>query len=260
MPLLVGQISYLNSQPFYPLLGEHRLLAMPPRELGRLAERGEIDTGIMATADFLALESLYEPAADLGIANHEEVRSILLYSHRPLSELDGATIGVTEETSTSICLLRLLLEVREGIRPQGYVRGLREEGDAFLLIGNEALRSRNRPPADFEHRYDLAEEWWNWKQLPFVFALWAIKRSIPTEQKQAFRELLERSLDQGIAQIDEIAGRYAGELGSAEALASYLRNFRYRLGPEEKRGLTEFRRLVEENRILEPVVAGGRPA
>ena len=63
-----------------------------------------------------------------------------------------------------------------------------------------------------------------------------------------------------MAQIDEIAHRYAGELGSAEALASYLRNFRYRLGPEEKRGLTEFRRLVEENRNLEPVVTGGGQA
>lgn len=260
MSLVIGQISYLNSQPFYPLLGEHRLLAMPPRELGRLAERGEIDTGIMATADFLALESLYEPAADLGIANHEEVRSILLFSHRPLSELEGATIGVTEETSTSICLLRLILEVREGIRPQGYVRGLREEGDAFLLIGNEALRSLNCPPANFDHCYDLAKEWWNWKQLPFVFALWAIKRSIPAAEKQAFRELLERSLAKGMAQIDEIAGRYAGELGSAEALASYLRNFHYRLGPEEKRGLEEFRRLVQENRILEPVATDGGSA
>ena len=260
MSLVIGQISYLNSQPFYPLLGEHRLLAMPPRELGRLAERGEIDTGIMATADFMALESLYEPAADLGIANREEVRSIILYSHRPLSELDGATIGVTEETSTSICLLRLLLEVREGVRPRGYVRGLREDGDAFLLIGNEALRSRKAPPADFELSYDLASEWWNWKQLPFVFALWTIKRSIPDEQKHAFRKLLERSLAKGMAQIDEIAGRYAGELGSAETLASYLRNFHYRLGPEEKRGLTEFRRLVEENRILEPVTISGGPA
>src|SRR3972149_4863390 len=147
MQLLIGQISYLNSQPFYPLLGEHRLVAMPPRELGRLAERGEIDAGIMATADYLSLEDRYQPAADLGIANHQEVRSILLYARRPLSELGGTRIGITEETSTSIFLLRLLLEARQGIRPADYVRGLRGEGDAFLLIGNEALRGRRRPPA-----------------------------------------------------------------------------------------------------------------
>jgi chorismate dehydratase len=253
MKLLIGQISYLNSEPFYPLLGEHRLVAMPPRELGRLADRGEIDAGIMATADYLRLEDNYEPVADLGVANHEEVRSILLYSRRPWSELGGARVGVTEETSTSVRLLRLLLEARDGIEPEAYVRGLREAGDAFLVIGNEALRSRQASLPDFPHRYDLASEWWSWKKLPFVFALWVVKRALPSGAKQAFSELLERSLAKGMAQVDDIAARYAGELGSAEALASYLRNFHYRLGPEEKKGLDEFRRLVLELKLLDPI-------
>jgi len=259
MRLLIGQISYLNSQPFYPLLGEHRLVAMPPRELGRLAERGEIDAGIMATADYLTLENRYEPAADLGIANHEEVRSILLYSRRPMDQLEGARIGVTEETSTSICLMRLLLEVRDGTVPGAYVRGL-EDGDAFLTIGNPALRSRRHPPAGFSYSYDLASEWWRWKKLPFVFALWVIKRTVPADEKGAFRELLERSFTQGMSELDAIAARHAGELGTAEELSSYLRNFHYRLGAEEKRGLEEFRRLVRDHRLLEPVPAGNGAA
>jgi chorismate dehydratase len=257
MQLLIGQISYLNSQPFYPLLGEHRLVAMPPRELGRLAERGEIDAGIMATADYLALEDRYEPAADLGIANHEEVRSILLYSRRPLAQLGGAKVGVTEETSTSIFLLRLLLEVREGVRSPEYQRGLREDGDAFLLIGNEALRSRANPRAGFPYSYDLASLWWEWKGLPFVFARWVIKRDIPNGEKRDFRDLLERSFAKGMTELPQIAERYAGELGSREDLLFYLRNFHYRLGDEEHRGLQEFRRLVHHHRLLEPVGAAG---
>ena len=256
MQLRIGQISYLNSQPFYPLLGEHRLMAMPPRELGRLAERGEIDAGIMATADYLALTDRYEPVADLGVANREEVRSILLYTRRPLGQLGGARIGVTEDTSTSICLMRLLLEVRDGIAPPDYVRGFQEDGDAFLVIGNPALRSHRDPPAGFAHCYDLASEWWRWKKLPFVFALWVIKRAVPPSEKHAFRELLERSYAQGISELDEIAARHAGALGTAEELVSYLRNFHYRLGPEEKRGLEEFRRLVHQHCLLKPVAAG----
>lgn len=259
MRLLIGQISYLNSQPFYPLLGEHRLVAMPPRKLGRLAERGAIDAGIMATADYLALADRYEPIADLGVANRDEVRSILLYTRRPLSRLDGARIGVTEDTSTSMCLMRLLLEVRDGIVPAEYVRGV-DDGDAFLTIGNPALRSRRRPPAGFSHCYDLASEWWSWKKLPFVFALWVIKRTVPAREKEAFGELLERSFLKGMSELDAIAARYAGELGSAEELLSYLRNFHYRLGAEEKRGLEEFRRLVHDHRLLEPVAASNGAA
>lgn len=251
--LVVGQISYVNSQPFYPLLGEHRLIPTPPRELGRMAAKGEIDAGILATADFLANEDRYEPVGGLGIANGEEVRSILLASRSPIDELDGKTIGITEETSTSVRLLRVLLELRYGQRPAGYVRGLREDADAFLVIGNEALSQGVRPSPGFPHRYDLASEWWAWKGRPFVFALWAIRRSLPDGVKRDFADLLERSFALGMTQVDEIAARLAGGLGSAEALASYLRNFHYRLGPEEMEGLAEFRRLVRDNGWLAPM-------
>jgi len=133
MRLVVGQISYLNSQPFYPLLlGEHRLIPTPPSELGRMAARGEIDAGILATADYLVNSERYEPVAGLGVANREEVRSILLASRRPIEDLDGAVVGVTEETSTSARLLRLILEARYGVRPRSYVRGARSEATAFL--------------------------------------------------------------------------------------------------------------------------------
>jgi len=251
--LLIGQIDYLNSQPFYPLLGEHRLIPTAPSELGKMAKKGEIDAGILATADFLLHENRYEPAAGLGVANREEVRSILFLSQRPMPELDGARIGITEDTSTSVRLLRILIEVRDGNTPREYVRGLREESDAFLVIGNEALWRNQTPTPRFPYRYDLATEWWKWTGLPFVFALWAVRRSLPDGVKEHFAALLERSFQVGMSQIDEIAEQFAGELGQREVLASYLRNFHYRLGPDEMRGLEEFRRLTLEHGFLEPI-------
>jgi chorismate dehydratase len=254
MRLVVGQISYLNSQPFYPLLlGEHRLIPTPPSELGKMARKGEIDAGILATADYLVCADRYEPIGALGVANHEEVRSILLASRRPIAELDSATVGVTEETSTSVRLLRLLLEVRYRVRPARYVRGLREGADAFLVIGNEALSQNVRPSGGFPHRYDLASEWWEWTALPFVFALWTIRRSLPENVKREFEALLERSFEVGMSSIEEIAERFAGELGRPDDLASYLRNFHYRLGPREMEGLEKFRRLVLEHELLAPM-------
>jgi chorismate dehydratase len=251
--LLIGQISYLNSQPFYPLLGEHRLIPTPPSELGKMASKGEIDAGILATADYLLYEDRYEPAAGLGVANREEVRSILFLSQKPMAELDGARIGITEDTSTSVRLLRILLEVRDRVRPRDYVRGLRDDADAFLVIGNEALARNQTITPRFPYRYDLASEWWEWTGLPFVFALWAVRRSLPEEVKTEFADLLERSFTVGMSQIDEIAAEFAGEMGQREVLASYLRNFHYRLGPEEMQGLEEFRRLTRDYGMLEPI-------
>ncbi len=253
MRLLIGQIEYLNCQPFYPLLDGHRLIATPPAELGRLASRGEIDAGILATADYLQYEDRYEPIARLGIASREEVRSILLFSRKPIAELAGARVGITEETSTSVRLLRALLEVKESIVPEEYVRGERESLDAFLVIGNEALERRRRPSTGFPHRYDLATIWWEWTGLPFVFALWAIRRSLTSAVKEKFAALLEESFELGMTQIDAIAERFAGDLGDAPALASYLRNFHFRLGPEEMKGLARFREINDEHGFLAPI-------
>lgn len=218
-----------------------------------MAEAGEIDAGILATVDFLNVEARYEPVAELGIANHENVRSILLASTKPMTQLEGARIGITEETSTSVRLLRVLLELRDGVRPDAYVRGARDEADAFLVIGNEALAQNQDPSPGFPYRYDLASEWWAWKKLPFVFALWAIRRSLPEKAKTDFASLLTQSFDQGMQQIDTIGERFAGKLGPADVLASYLRNFHYRLGPEEMKGLDEFRRLCRDNGLLQPI-------
>ncbi len=148
---------------------------------------------------------------------------------------------------------RALIELRDRNRPAEYVRGLRDEADAFLVIGNEALLRNTTATPAFPYRYDLATEWWNWTGLPFVFALWAVRRSLPDETKEELADLLERSFKVGMSQIDAIAAEFAGELGEREILASYLRNFHYRLGPEEMKGLEEFRRLTGENHFLEPI-------
>ncbi|MGH9333792.1 MAG: MqnA/MqnD/SBP family protein, partial [Vicinamibacteria bacterium] len=110
-----------------------------------------------------------------------------------------------------------------------------------------------RPTPGFPHRYDLASEWWEWTGLPFVFALWTIRRSLPENVKQGFADLLDRSFEVGMSRIDEIAWEHAGELGRPEELASYLRNFHYRLGSEEMRGLEEFRKLVLAHDLLGPM-------
>jgi chorismate dehydratase len=146
-----------------------------------------------------------------------------------------------------------VLEDRYGVRPRAYLRGARSEADAFLLIGNDALTESFRPTPGFPHRYDLASEWWAWTGLPFVFALWTIRRSLPANVKERFADLLHRSFEVGMAQVDEIAAEAAGDLGSASDLASYLRNFHYQLGPQEMKGLEEFRRRVLERNLLRPL-------
>ena len=125
--------------------------------------------------EYFRLEQTFGRLGRFGIAVRGRGHRALLFSRKPIRALDGALIGVTEETSTTICLLRLLLERRYRISPQAYERGQPQEADAVLLIGDEALRFR-QTNRQYPFEIDVAFEWWLWQHLPFVFAVWAIRK------------------------------------------------------------------------------------
>ena len=259
-PLRVGRIPYLNSEPFYYGLGSEpeadaliavELHSLPPRAMGEAARRGELDAGPFSLVDCFGLRGEFEPLG-LGIAARGPVGSVLLFARRPLEALTGALIGVSDATVTSAALLRVLLAHRYEVRPRAYVHPS-EARDALLLIGDEALTFPEGLP-HLPYRYDLAEEWFHWQGLPFVFALWMVRRDLPPAAKDALSSLLGRQLERNGRRLEAIV-RSRSDLGLAEARAvEYLAAFRYRLGPEEERAIERFedlwRSLGEKSDVL----------
>src|SRR5882672_7193627 len=152
---VAARIPYANAAPFYTLWADAPFAVrnLVPRELGREAEAGSIDLGLMAAADYLRLADRFELfAPPLGVATRGPVLSVILFSRRPADGLAGALISVTPETSTSGRLLKLLLDVRRGLAGVRYVRGLEPaQADALLMIGDHAMRMRNQRPEGFTH-------------------------------------------------------------------------------------------------------------
>ena len=250
---VAARIPYANAAPFYALWGEAPFAVrnLAPRELGREADAGGVDLGLMATGDFLRLRDRFELLSLMGVATRGPVQSVLLFSRRPANALAGAMISVTPETSTSIRLLRLLLNVRRGLAHVRYVRGLEPaQADALLLIGDQAMRTRNRPPEGFVHTLDLGSDWLEWTGLPFVYAVWAVRSELETSVKNGLKSFLEASLAAGLASLGEIARRETGPGWSAAEMEGYLRRFHYRLGPEDLQGLSRFESLLGEHDLL----------
>ena len=240
----MGKIPYLNSEPFYYGLNGAglELYSLSPRALGQMAERGEVDAAPLSLVDCLCLAERFEPLGDFCIATRREARSVLLFSRKPLEALEGATIAITGETSTSVQLLKVLLQHKYRIWPRAYV-ALGESCDAFLLIGDEALRQRHGSP-EFPYRYDLGVEWYEWTGLPFVFALWVVRKDLPGPDKAALRSVVTRALDRGLQALDRIA-RIRGDTGLCpEEVTEYLEGFRYVLGAEEREAIARFRALM----------------
>ena len=307
----VARLPYLNTAPFYlgwknieeASEGRWSPVVLPPRQLGLAAEAGEVDAGVMALADMIRLEESFEPLTvysagtpvTFGIANWTWVESVFLFLRDPartvprvgrLSHpqgktltpeeaglLNGARVGVTGETSTSFRLLRLLLEVRHGVRPLAYERmdlerfrttGRQEPGPSAkatagssesseivgaLVIGDTALRWRHRPPAGFYLAMDLASEWHDWTGLPFVFARWGIRRSLSESHKRWLGDYLEESLRASRSRLPELVQDLPDDLGPKDELVNYLRNFTYLIGPVELEAANRFHALLVEHAI-----------
>jgi len=159
---------------------------------------------------------------------------------------------VTPETSTSIRLLHLLLDVRRGLGDIRYMRGLEpSQSDAILMIGDRAMRMAKQRPEGFTHTLDLGEDWFEWTGLSFVFAVWAVRRALEPQVKQDLTEFIDRSLTAGLANLPEVARQQTEPGWPAHETEAYLRRFHYRLGPEDLAGLARFEELLREHALLD---------
>jgi chorismate dehydratase len=251
---MAARIPYANAAPFYALWGEAPFAVrnLVPRELGREAEAGTVDLGLVASADFLRLRDRFEPLQPpLGVAARGAVQSVLLFSRRPAASLEGALVSVTPETSTSIKLLRILLDVRRGLSGVRYVRGLEPaQADALLMIGDRAMRMRQQRPEGFTHALDLGSDWLEWTGLPFVYAIWAVRGALEAALKAELGAFLDASLAAGLASLPEVARQQTEAGWTAHEMEAYLRRFHYRLGPEHMSGLERFEELLRRHDLI----------
>jgi chorismate dehydratase len=262
----VGLVRYLNARPLIPdlparggaggasarrgstfrddgfVLTEH-----VPSEAARLLLSGVLDVALVPVTTLLDDPRLtYVPG--VGIATPGRVDSVLLFHDVPCKDL--RSVALDPASRASAALLQLLLEERHGARPS-YVEVSPEEAlsdrrhDGILVIGDTALSllASTRP------RLDLGLAWREWTGLPFVFAVWALKRELH-EARPDIAARLRAMRDEGTARLSEIAETHAGTGGlDGEGVLTYLRDrISFRLGPEEERGLSEFLLRIRRRR------------
>ncbi len=256
---VVGKIPYLNSVPFYAHFDDERFKILPvvPRRMGILSQQGELDAGPFSLMDFVRQRETLE-LMGWCIATRDQVKSVMLFSKGGWADLQGKTIGITDDTATSVQLLKVLLEKKHGIRArlERLHAGVNDYSkfDGVLLIGDEALRRNKLGLHGFELVYDLAREWYDWQKLPFVFAVWAMKKSLSEESQSNLKEAVRRSLEISEADFVSIAGEHGRRIGlSDEETREYLEGFNYRLGERERVAIDLFEKLFADLRQLQEI-------
>jgi chorismate dehydratase len=243
MSVKIGFLTYLNSAIFYWNSHEWGVELVPcfPNQFNELATNGKVDAGIMSIVDYFAQIRDFEPLGLYGIACQMQAQSVLLFSNRKIQNLSDSTVGITNQTSTSSQLLKMLLKHQYHLSSIKYESG--RPKDAWLVIGDDALYLKNSN--NYPYIYDLGEEWWEWQKLPFVFAIWVVRRNLPLDTKQHLLDLVSESYKEGMKNLESLALSYKEKMNlPVSEIHKYIQGFTYERGIQEGAGMKKFEQLL----------------
>lgn len=238
-PYRVGSVPYLNSVPLNRGL-EDQLVFAPPAQLAQLLLKGELDAALLSITEVL-LTDRYDILDGIAIASLGEVKSVFLAHRKPIAE--AREILCDPASLTSVSLLRVLL-AEQGLKPEfklleDYKQA--RDADFVLLIGNPAIDFlRSNPPHEI---WDLGAAWYERFDLPFVYAVWAIRRGIDSTR---LCRILRDARDFGMDTLDYlITSRSDYDLDFRKDYLGW--HIHYHLGNDERRGIQQFIDLLQKH-------------
>lgn len=193
--LKISAVSYLNTFPFVygirrsGFLKDYRLDLDIPSICADKLKTGVADIALIPVGALTDLSS-YDFITDFCIGAVNNVKTVLLLSHKPVGQIRN--IGLDYDSRTSVKLVKVLATHHWKIHPD-YVTlkpgqaVQNPDTDAIVAIGDKTFDLIKKYP----YTYDLAEEWINFTSLPFVFAAWVTTKRISLTMQQNLNQALE---------------------------------------------------------------------
>ena len=237
-PFKVGSVPYLNAVPLTRGI-EDEIALVPPSQLAVQLRNGELDAALLSVTEVL-FHDLYDILDGIAVASLGEVKSVFLAHQCPLEKV--RTISADTASLTSVNLLKVLMAQRgqaiELVPLKSYAEA--RECEAVMLIGDQALDFiRSEPPHAI---WDLGAAWFELTGLPFVYAVWALRRGVENDRLKA---RLREARDFGLDTLDHIIrSRTEYDLQFRQDYLGW--HIHYHLGADEKRGLAKFVELLRK--------------
>jgi chorismate dehydratase len=250
----IGMVNFINTAPLYEVWKntvqrpDWLITEEVPTALNALLHAGNLDLGLVSAHEYASHPQEYNILADLSISATGAVGSVLLLSRYAPHKLSDRLVLSSSQSATSASLVAIILEEFLQVFPR-FTTGNLDRGRAddeppaaIMAIGNEALRLAHS--GDFPVVLDLAELWQQHTGLPFVFAVWAVRKtfchSAPDTIAEIHCELL-RCTREGQKDLRAISQRVAPRIPMGkEECYTYLRGLEYDLGENKQRALALF--------------------
>ncbi|KUK84154.1 MAG: putative periplasmic solute-binding protein [Pelotomaculum thermopropionicum] len=225
----LGQVDFINYLPVYHALEEGvlplevKLVKGTPTRLNRMFLNGDLEAAPISTIEYARNFNRCFILPDLSISADGRVSSVLLFSKIPVTELEGKKVCLTESSSTSVALLKVLFDHYyhvdvhyETTDPD--LGHMMERADGALLTGDDAMRARQRI-IDSGLPYqitDLGEAWKKFFGERMVYTVWAVmKTQVENNPKKIalINETLLKSREIGLNEIHDIASKACKKTG-----------------------------------------------
>jgi chorismate dehydratase len=256
----VGHIEFLNCLPLTWGLArtgglfDLDLMHDTPDGLSDALVAGSLDISPISLIEYLRNADDLLILPDLAVGCDGPVMSCLIISRGPLDQLDGAPVALGSTSRTSIRLAELLLDEAVGVRPEYFscapdLEKMMEKAQAAVVIGDVALKAAllDAPRLGLEV-HDLGQMWRDWTGLPFVFAVFAVRREYFARESETVRKVhasFLASLDLSMLEIDKVCEQAAQwEQLDALTLERYYAALNFDLGERHLAGIAEFARKV----------------
>lgn len=237
----IGSVHYLNAAPLTRDI-EGELIFTTPAKLAQMLRRDELDAALVSITEVL-LNDRYDILDGIAIATLGEVYSVFLAHKKPLTEIKEVFCDTA--SLTSVNLLKVLLAER-GLKPEfkpleNYK--VAHEKDFVLIIGDPAIHFQRAP---HEHQiFDLGTAWLELTKLPFVFAVWALRRGIENKE---LRHELRAAKKFGLETLDFLIDNR--EEFDRDFRRDYFEwHIHYHLAEDEKRGIARFCELLSKHNL-----------
>lgn len=201
--LKIGRIPYANLFPIFHYLEKecnrsaYKFIKGVPSKLNKMLRDGKLEISPSSSIEYLRNKNKYLILPWFSISSFGPIKSILLFSKRPIHELGGKTIAVSSESETSTALLRIVLKEFLSLKckfrsiDQRSVVNILSSFPAVLHIGDTAMIESKKVVKSYPslYIYDLGELWFKHTGLPFVFALWIVRKNAVAEKNELIKKL-----------------------------------------------------------------------
>lgn len=261
--LRIGQISYTNTLPAYFLFDQAHFsekidfIQQVPAQLNAAMARGAIDVSPISSFGYAQHFERYLLLPSLSVSALGKVGSLYLFSKRPLEELDGAKIRLTNTSATTVNLVKIIFAKFLGFHVtyeshEPDLAGMMEDAEAALLIGDDAIVAyRNNR---LYHAYDIGELWHRFTGLSMTFAVWAVREEAIKHHGHLLREVhaqFLQSKERSLANLAPLVSEVVTKLGGEPSFwFEYFRGLCYDFSRKEQEGLAFYFACATELGLL----------